>query len=177
MTEFGLAFMAGLAGGGQCLGLCGGILAAMAVAAPVTSAGRRFRLNLAYHIGRIITYTLLGLLAGAASQAALVGSLKPRLYWLFAAANILVVVVGLSTAFGLRRLGLAALDGAGWGFMSRVLGRSASQASIGAFLAEFFPSLRDARPDEGMVVLDEIFHLETQLDAARRGSPTPPGPR
>jgi L-rhamnose mutarotase len=46
-----------------------------------------------------------------------------------------------------------------------------------AAMAEFFPSLRDARPDEGMVVLDEIFHLETQLDAARRGSPTPPGPR
>jgi len=135
VTEFGLAFMAGLAGSGHCLGMCGGILAALAVAVPVTSAGRRFRLNLAYHIGRILTYTLLGLLAGAASQAALVGSLKPHLYWLFAAANILVIIVGLSTVFGLRRLGLAALDGVGWGFMSRVLGRSASQASTGAFLA------------------------------------------
>jgi L-rhamnose mutarotase len=32
-----------------------------------------------------------------------------------------------------------------------------------AAMAEFFPSLRDARPDEGMVVLDEVFHLEAQL--------------
>jgi L-rhamnose mutarotase len=32
-----------------------------------------------------------------------------------------------------------------------------------AAMAEFFPSLHNARPDEGMVVLDEIFHLETQL--------------
>jgi L-rhamnose mutarotase len=32
-----------------------------------------------------------------------------------------------------------------------------------AAMAEFFPSLPDARPDEGMVVLDEVFHLEAQL--------------
>ena len=37
-----------------------------------------------------------------------------------------------------------------------------------AAMAEFFPSLGEARPDEGFVVLDEIFHLESQLAAARR---------
>jgi L-rhamnose mutarotase len=41
-----------------------------------------------------------------------------------------------------------------------------------AAMAEFFPSLKDARPDEGMVVLDQIFHLEAQL-AAARPEPTP----
>jgi sulfite exporter TauE/SafE len=55
VTEFGLAFTAGLAGSGHCLGMCGGILAALAVAGPDVSFGRRFRLNLAYHIGRITT--------------------------------------------------------------------------------------------------------------------------
>ncbi|GLX99858.1 MULTISPECIES: L-rhamnose mutarotase [Actinoplanes] len=34
-----------------------------------------------------------------------------------------------------------------------------------AAMAEFFPSLGEARPDEGMFVLDEIFHLEAQLEA------------
>ncbi|GII98314.1 L-rhamnose mutarotase [Sediminihabitans luteus] len=36
------------------------------------------------------------------------------------------------------------------------------QAAMGDF---FEPS--DGRPDEGFVVLDEVFHLETQLAAAR----------
>jgi len=36
-----------------------------------------------------------------------------------------------------------------------------------AAMADFFPSLGTSRPDEGFVVLDEIFHLETQLAAAR----------
>ncbi|MBL0226709.1 MAG: sulfite exporter TauE/SafE family protein [Geobacteraceae bacterium] len=135
MTEFGLSFLAGLAGSGHCLGMCGGLLAALAVASPGASAGQRLRMNLSYHIGRIITYTLLGLLAGAVSQAALFSFLKPHLYWLFVVANILVIIVGLATAFGLRRLSLAALDGVGWGFMSRALGRASSQATAGAFLA------------------------------------------
>ena len=135
MTEFGLAFTAGLAGSGHCLGMCGGILAALAVASPGTSAGQRFRLNLAYHIGRIVTYTLLGLLAGAVSQAVLFTTLKPHLYWLFAAANLMVVTIGMATAFGVRRLSLASLDGVGWGFMSRVLGRASGQATPLAFLA------------------------------------------
>ena len=134
MTEFGLAFMAGLAGSSHCLGMCGSILAALAIAGPITSAGQRFRLNLAYHTGRIVTYTMLGMLAGAVSQAALVSSLRPHFYWLFAAANIMVIVIGLATACGVRRLSLAALDGAGWGFMSRSLGRASAQTTSGAFL-------------------------------------------
>ena len=135
MTELGLAFVAGLAGSGHCLGMCGGILAALAVAGPTVPAARRLRLNLAYHLGRITTYSLLGLLAGAVSQAALFSSLRPHLYWLFVAANCLVITIGLATACGIRRLSLAALDGAGWGFMSRTLGRASCQATTAAFLA------------------------------------------
>jgi uncharacterized protein len=134
VTELGLAFMAGLAGSGHCLGMCGGIVAALAVASTDASASQRFRLNLAYHIGRIITYTLLGLLAGAASQMALITILKPHLYWLFAAANIMVIAIGLATAFGLRGLSLSLLDGTGWGFMSHVLRRASAQASPLGFL-------------------------------------------
>jgi sulfite exporter TauE/SafE len=134
MTELGLAFMAGLAGSGHCLGMCGGIVTALAIAGPDSSVGQRFRLNLAYHSGRVVTYTLLGLLAGAISQAALVSTLKPYLQWLYMAANLMVIAIGLSTAFGIRRLSLSILDGSGWKFMSRILGRAAGSATTGAFL-------------------------------------------
>ncbi|MBW6434380.1 L-rhamnose mutarotase [Actinoplanes hulinensis] len=33
-----------------------------------------------------------------------------------------------------------------------------------AAMAGFFPTLGEARPDEGMLVLDQVFHLEEQLD-------------
>ena len=135
MTALVLSFMAGLAGSGHCLGMCGGIVAALAVATPSASAGQRFRLNLAYHIGRIGTYTLLGLLAGAASHLVLITVFKQYLYWLFAAANILVIMIGLATAIGLRGMSLSLLDGTGWRFMSTILRRASAQASPPAFLA------------------------------------------
>lgn len=134
MTELWLAFMAGLAGSGHCLGMCGGIVAALAVANPASSAGQRLRMNLSYHVGRISTYTLLGLLSGALSQAVLVSGFKSQLYWFFAAVNLMIIAVGLATAFGLRRLSLASLDGAGWGFMSSALGRASREATPRAFL-------------------------------------------
>jgi sulfite exporter TauE/SafE len=43
-------------------------------------------------------------------------------------------MVGLATAFGVRRLSLAAFDGTGWGFMSRVLGKASGKSTNGAFL-------------------------------------------
>ena len=39
-----------------------------------------------------------------------------------------------------------------------------------AAMAEFFPSLGDARADEGMVALDEVFHLEEQLGSTRQAA-------
>jgi sulfite exporter TauE/SafE len=127
--------MAGLAGSGHCLGMCGGIVAALAVTSPHISTGQRFRLNLAYHSGRIMTYALLGLLAGAASQMMLITLLKPYLYWLFVAANVMVIIIGLATALGLHGLSLSLLDGTGWGFIPRVLRRASNQASAATFLS------------------------------------------
>jgi len=134
VTFFLLSFMAGLSGGGHCLGMCGGIVAALAVAAPQQSSNTRFLCNLSYHLGRIATYTLLGMVAGAASQAVLFSSLKPYLVWLFAGANIMVIILGLSTACGRRQLSLAALDGAGWGFMGGMLRTASQRTSPVAFL-------------------------------------------
>jgi sulfite exporter TauE/SafE len=129
-----LSFMAGLSGSGHCLGMCGGIVAALAVAHPDERSSQRFICNMSYHVGRIITYTLLGMVAGAASQAALFSSLRPYLIWLFAAANIMVIIIGLATAFGQRQWSLAALDGAGWGFMGSLLRQAAQRTSPAVFL-------------------------------------------
>ncbi|MBT4521911.1 MAG: sulfite exporter TauE/SafE family protein [Halieaceae bacterium] len=63
MTELSLlsAFSLGLAGTGHCLGMCGGIAAALNLgSAPGHTAG------FAYHLGRIISYTILGGLLGLA---------------------------------------------------------------------------------------------------------------
>lgn len=134
MTLFMLSFMAGLSGSGHCLGMCGGIVAALAVAQPQERPGRRFVCTLFYHAGRITTYTLLGLVAGAFSQAALFSTSSPYPNWLFAAANVMVIFIGLSTALGMRRMSLASLDGAGWGFMGRMLRHAAQQTAPVAFL-------------------------------------------
>jgi uncharacterized protein len=56
------AFGIGLAGAGHCLGMCGGIAAAL-------NLGQQQRLvsTCSYHAGRILSYTLLGALAGLAA--------------------------------------------------------------------------------------------------------------
>lgn len=58
-TQAGAALLIGLAGAGHCLGMCGGIAAALNL-----GRQRTFSTTLAYHSGRIISYTLLGALAG-----------------------------------------------------------------------------------------------------------------
>jgi len=52
------------------------------------------------------------------------------------------------------------------------MARTAVNARWQAQMAEFF--VDDGNPDEGFVVLDEVFHLEEQLRAA--GLPTDPQP-
>ncbi|MEU4562770.1 L-rhamnose mutarotase [Actinoplanes sp. NPDC023936] len=43
------------------------------------------------------------------------------------------------------------------------MARTEVNARWQAAMAEFFPALGEARPDQGMVVLDQVFHLEEQL--------------
>lgn len=58
------ALLLGLLGGGHCLGMCGGIVAAMSMGLPGQGGGRRFALMLAYNLGRLVSYSLAGALAG-----------------------------------------------------------------------------------------------------------------
>ena len=65
------AFMVGLAGGAHCAAMCGGIVAACTrLRAGAWRA--RWRLAAAYNAGRIASYTVAGIAAGALGQTALV---------------------------------------------------------------------------------------------------------
>lgn len=52
-------FLLGLFGTGHCIGMCGPLVLA------IPGASGRFAPNLAYHLGRVFTYTLVGGIAGA----------------------------------------------------------------------------------------------------------------
>ncbi len=132
MVEIWLAFSVGLAGSGHCLGMCGGIVTALALSQRDSGAGRRFLLNLLYHAGRLCTYTLLGLIIGLVARAGLVGELKPAVKWLFLAANLFVTAIGIFTALGLRSLGISALDGYRWRGLTKLLSRLSESRSIPA---------------------------------------------
>jgi sulfite exporter TauE/SafE len=134
MLEIWLAFSAGLAGSGHCLGMCGGIVTALALSRRDAGAPQRFLANLLYHAGRICTYTLLGLAVGLASRAGMVDALKPYVKWLFLAANLFVAAIGIFTLLGVRALGISALDGSGWGWLKGVLARLSSGSSVLAAL-------------------------------------------
>lgn len=90
MTQGVSALLLGLAGTGHCLGMCGGIAVALNL-----SDDRTTRMTLAYHAGRIVSYTLLGALAGFA-----VGSIE-HAGWAMGLrylAGVLLITMGLYIA-------------------------------------------------------------------------------
>jgi sulfite exporter TauE/SafE len=130
MLEIWLAFSVGLAGSGHCLGMCGGIVTALALSRSDRAAGERLLFNVLYHAGRIGTYTLLGLLVGLSSRAGALDTLKPAMKWLFLGANLFVVAIGLFTLLGIRSLGISALDGSGGGVFKGKLAHLAESRSV-----------------------------------------------
>lgn len=130
MTEVWLSFLAGLAGSVHCLGMCGGIVAAIALHAHERDPGVRRYILLAYNLGRILTYTLLGAMAGLLGSSLDLLSMKTAAGWIFAAANLFVVLVGLGSFFQISSFSLFSLESAGGSTFSRVLRWSVSTASI-----------------------------------------------
>lgn len=61
------ALLAGFAGSGHCVAMCGGMAGLLATRKD--ASGKPLRLTLTYNAGRITSYTLAGLLAGALGQA------------------------------------------------------------------------------------------------------------
>ncbi|MFN3586124.1 MAG: sulfite exporter TauE/SafE family protein [Moraxellaceae bacterium] len=112
------AWLTGLLGGTHCIGMCGGISAALSFALPAHErSGRRlFFWQLAYNAGRLASYALLGVLVGVLGQQ-LVAPLT-GLMWLRLLAGLLMVAMGLYLAGWW--LGLARLERLGGGLWQRL---------------------------------------------------------
>ncbi len=99
-------FMLGLLGTGHCIGMCGPLVVALPGQAGRVSA------HLAYHAGRLITYSVIGALMGAAGGgliglAAAIG--ENPLVWIARVQMGISLLAGLFLLiFGLSRLGFVA---------------------------------------------------------------------
>ena len=98
MPELSLfaAFLTGLLGGAHCVGMCGGIVAAMSL-----QSGQRqpIAFHLAYSAGRIASYAAAGALAGLIGSAAFLShSLFPLQQGLYILAQIVLILLGLYLA-------------------------------------------------------------------------------
>ena len=89
------AVILGLLGGGHCLGMCGGLMGALTLAIPKEQRSRRFRLLLAYNLGRILSYATAGLLLGLAGWAV---ANSPAALALRVIAALLLIGMGLYLA-------------------------------------------------------------------------------
>lgn len=135
MSETGLlaVFLVGLLGGSHCVGMCGGIVGALAGQVP--AGGRFWSLHLAYNLGRIGSYTLAGALVGAVgSVPAVFGAAAPAQLVLYALANGMLLLLGFYLMGATRVLAFAERAGQGLWRRLRPLGsrflpaRSAAQA-------------------------------------------------
>lgn len=87
-------FLVGLLGGAHCLGMCGGIVTALTVQMPKQRPD--WSLHLAYHAGRITTYTAAGALAGGLGATALrLEGILPVQILLYVVAQLMLVALGL----------------------------------------------------------------------------------
>lgn len=90
-------FLVGLLGGTHCVGMCGGIVAAISMQLP--GQGTRFSYHFAYNAGRILSYAAAGGLAGAlGASTLLLEGLWPVQQALYGLANLMLVALGLYLA-------------------------------------------------------------------------------
>jgi uncharacterized protein len=86
------AFALGFFSSAHCVGMCGGIMGALTVAIPESARGRRGRLILSYNLGRLLSYSLMGLLMGLLAAPLADGQTG---LWLRLLAGLLLIAMGL----------------------------------------------------------------------------------
>lgn len=97
-------FTLGLVSSAHCIGMCGGIMGALTMAIPAEARAQRWLIVFSYNLGRILSYGIMGLLAGlvAGKIAAFGGGVALRVI-----AGLLLLAMGLYLANwwqGLTRL-------------------------------------------------------------------------
>ncbi|HET7203769.1 MAG TPA: sulfite exporter TauE/SafE family protein [Steroidobacteraceae bacterium] len=141
--SLGAAFLAGLAGSGHCLAMCGGIAGALAMrgnAAGATHArlGTRLGLALAYNVSRVTSYAIAGAIAGLLGRT-LLGAVDvaPMSMALRIVAGAVMIAAAGRLLFGWRLLD--PLEAAGSGLWRKVLpwasGRRHAQGGMGGAVA------------------------------------------
>jgi uncharacterized protein len=134
----GAMFVAGLASGVHCVGMCGGIVAAFGtqrvipvVAARTPRAGDLAR-QLAFNGGRVTSYAAGGAIAGlAGSLAFFAAGAMPVQTLLYAAANAMLVLVGLYLMGAGRLLArLEALGGPLWRRLQPIAARGLAARTL-----------------------------------------------
>jgi sulfite exporter TauE/SafE len=129
MTEIWLAFTAGLVGSVHCIGMCGGIVAALSLTRPDGGMGSRVLGQAFYNLGRITTYTILGVAAGLIGSTLDLLAVKAVAFWFYCGANLFVIIVGLSSMFRWSRFNLTSLETTPVRFLARPFRAAASGPS------------------------------------------------
>lgn len=125
-TPLVVAFTLGLFSTVHCWGMCGGIIGALGFALPASTRHSRWRVGayaLSYNLGRISSYTVFGLAAGALGTALLVGAGTAGNMLLRVIAALVLAGIGLYLAGWFPRF--AGIEKAGAGLWRRLqpLGR------------------------------------------------------
>ncbi len=146
MTDFliiGTALAAGFFGSPHCLGMCGGIVSALSFALSSQTPQRRLLLQTLYHIGRLISYSFLGLLVGLLGKGLLAPLANSK--WPYVATALMMIAFGLYLTGWWRGLDkLEAIGGRLWQKMSPLRQRfmpinSQPRALIAGMLWGFLP--------------------------------------
>lgn len=103
-------FSMGLLGSPHCLGMCGGIVSAFGISMRSVSPKKKMWLVAMYHVGRLISYMLLGVLAasiGASLLAPLMtNNAMPRILLGLALVFAALLMLGLPVLKNIEKLGL-----------------------------------------------------------------------
>ncbi|NMG01917.1 sulfite exporter TauE/SafE family protein [Azoarcus taiwanensis] len=117
-TGYIALFLIGLLGGTHCVSMCGGIVGALSVQMPGQQR-RQWPIHLAYNLGRITTYVVMGALLGAVGTAGMLfNDVLPVQMGLYVLANLMLIALGLYLT-GVTQL-LAPIERAGMGVWKRV---------------------------------------------------------
>lgn len=96
-TGFWVIFLAGLLGGGHCMGMCGGIVTALTLNLP--AGQQRWKIMLSYNSGRLLSYISAGVLLGGLAEAGLsLIATRPAQMALLVLANLMLIAMGLYLA-------------------------------------------------------------------------------
>ncbi|MCM0149521.1 sulfite exporter TauE/SafE family protein [Photobacterium galatheae] len=95
-SDFFAAFAIGLLGAGHCLGMCGGIAAAITMGMPGQRQGQRFSFLILYNAGRLASYAIAGaLIGGAVAGMASLSGISSALLYLRLGAALMMILLAL----------------------------------------------------------------------------------